>query len=100
MNLRVGFAASAMMDSDIYLFDEILAVGDKAFQQKCREHLQGLKQAGKTVVMVNHSLPDLKQFCDRILYLEDGHIKTTPPNSDSVGTHSPSRSAPYSRYSA
>jgi ABC-type polysaccharide/polyol phosphate transport system ATPase subunit len=100
MNLRVGFAASAMMDSDIYLFDEILAVGDVNFQKKCREHLQRLKQADKTVVMVNHSLPDLQRLCDRILYLEDGRIRTTHPDSDNAGTRSPSRSMPGIRYSA
>ncbi len=100
MNLRVGFAASAMMDSDIYLFDEILAVGDVTFQKKCREHLLRLKEAGKTVLMVNHSLADLQLFCDRILYLQNGEIKTTLPDSDSAGKHTRNRPALYAPYSA
>ncbi len=100
MNLRVGFAASALMDSDIYLFDEILAVGDAAFQKKCRAHLLHLKEAGKTVLMVNHSLSDLERFCDRILYLEDGYIRTRHPDSDNDDTRSPNRSARDTLYSA
>ncbi len=105
MNLRVGFAASALMDSDIYLFDEILAVGDADFQRKCRQHLLSLKEQKKTVLLVNHSLESLRAFCDRILYLEDGTIvaeeelRTTPPDSDNVGTRNPSRSTLGTLYS-
>jgi ABC-type polysaccharide/polyol phosphate transport system ATPase subunit len=85
MNLRVAFAAAALVDSDVYLLDEILAVGDKTFQQKCRAHLESMRRAGKTVLMVNHSLADLEHFCDRILFLEDGVItRETVQNHTSV----------------
>ena len=74
MNLRVAFAACVLMDSDIYLFDEILAVGDAEFQKKCRLHLRRLKKEKKTAMLVNHSLDMLRLFCDRILFLEEGVI--------------------------
>lgn len=75
MNLRTAFAASAMIDADIYLFDEILAVGDADFQLKCRYHLEAMKEAGKTVIMVHHVLPELAYYCDRILYLDQGVLR-------------------------
>jgi ABC-type polysaccharide/polyol phosphate transport system ATPase subunit len=93
MSLRVAFAATAMIEADIYLMDEIFAVGDAAFQRKCTEHLAGLRARGKSAIIVSHSLHDLRSLCDRILFLEDGHISTTLPDFDSVGTHSHSLQA-------
>lgn len=75
MNLRVAFAASSMVDADIYLFDEVLAVGDVEFQAKCRRHLQQLKAAGKSAIVVSHGMADLEELCDRILILHDGHLQ-------------------------
>ncbi len=74
MQLRTAFAASAMIDADVYLLDEVLAVGDAAFQEKCRQHLYAMKGAGKSAVLVNHDLDDLKRHCDRILYMENGML--------------------------
>ena len=74
MRVRLGFAVMAHFDADIYLFDEILAVGDTAFQQQSREHFRKLKKAGKTVILVNHALDDLEEFCDRILFFEQGRM--------------------------
>jgi len=74
MRLRLGFAAAAQMHADIYLFDEILAVGDQAFQEKCAAYLRSLREAGKTVLMVSHDLAGLQGFCDRIVHIENGGI--------------------------
>jgi ABC-type polysaccharide/polyol phosphate transport system ATPase subunit len=74
MLLRLAFAAAAHMDADIYLLDEVLAVGDAVFQRRCEEHLNGLKAAGKTAVIVNHSLPHLRMFCDRVETIKDRRL--------------------------
>ena len=74
MRLRLGFAASAQMDADIYLFDEILAVGDADFQQKCIEYLADLKAKKKTVILVSHDYGSLEKLCGRILFFDKGLI--------------------------
>lgn len=84
MNLRVAFAASSMVDADIYLFDEVLAVGDAEFQVKCREHLQRLRAQGKSAIVVSHSMKELEDLCDRILILQDGHLQQRIKQNASV----------------
>lgn len=74
MQMRLAFAAAAHVDSDIYLLDEVLAVGDAAFQLRCKEHLVSLRQRGKTVLMVNHGLAQLEEMCDRVIGMERGRI--------------------------
>jgi ABC-type polysaccharide/polyol phosphate transport system ATPase subunit len=74
MQLRLGFAAAAHIDSEMYLFDEILAVGDHAFQLQCWKKLEGMKRAGKSAILVSHVLGDLERICDRILHVENGKI--------------------------
>ena len=74
MKLRLAFAAAARVESDIYLFDEVLAVGDAAFKEQCVTYLNAMKQSGKTVLIVNHDLADLERFCDRILFMDAGSI--------------------------
>lgn len=74
MRLRLGFAASAQTEADIYLFDEILAVGDEDFQKKCTSHMADLKKKKKTVILVSHSYESLTQMCERILFFDKGLI--------------------------
>lgn len=74
MRLRLAFAAASQIDADIYLFDEVFAVGDAAFREQCLTFFAGLKKAGKTVILVSHGLEALQQHCDRILFLEHGNI--------------------------
>ena len=72
MRMRLGFAASVYTDADIYLMDEILAVGDAAFREKCWRALEERKAEGKTMILVNHQLEDLEKVCDRIITLDQG----------------------------
>jgi|GEM_PF-1736846 ABC-type polysaccharide/polyol phosphate transport system ATPase subunit len=74
MRFRLAFAAASQVDADIFLFDEILAVGDTQFQLQCWEHLASLKRSGKTGLLVSHNLNDLKKTCDRILFIDHGQI--------------------------
>ncbi len=75
MYVRLGFAIAAHTDPDIYLIDEVLAVGDTAFQQKCLDHLAAHKAAGKTMVLVTHHLHQIELTCDRCIYLSLGEVR-------------------------
>lgn len=74
MRMRLAYAAAAQLDRDIYLLDEVMAVGDAQFQSQCHEHLHALKRAGKTAVLVSHMESELQSLCDRILYIDHGVI--------------------------
>jgi len=74
MVMRLSFSVAFHVDADIILIDEVLAVGDAAFQAKCLEKIMELKKEGKTVVMVSHSPDDIRKFCDRAVILEKGEI--------------------------
>ncbi|PIQ75859.1 hypothetical protein COU78_01875 [Candidatus Peregrinibacteria bacterium CG10_big_fil_rev_8_21_14_0_10_49_24] len=74
MHMRLAFAAAVQVPAQLYLFDEVLAVGDVSFQVKCRAHFKGLRYHKKTVVMVGHSLSELRHWCDRIYHMENGSI--------------------------
>ncbi len=74
MRMRLAFITTMRTESDIYLLDEILAVGDEAFRQICDEELQMLREKGKTVLVVHHGLDSLRTICDRIVFLNAGKI--------------------------
>ena len=75
MYMRLAFSVAINVDADILLLDEILAVGDQHFQDKCFEKLMELKKQGKTIVMVSHSLNSVRAFCDRAVWLYEGEVK-------------------------
>jgi len=74
MLARLGFSIIAHLDPEILLIDEILAVGDMSFQEKCREKMMGFKKKGLTIVFVSHSLADMEMICDRAIWIEDQRI--------------------------
>jgi ABC-2 type transport system ATP-binding protein len=74
MLVRLAFAVMIQVDADILLIDEVLAVGDAAFQQKCYDEFARLRRQGRTVVLVTHDMGAVERFCDRALLLERGHI--------------------------
>src|SRR6266436_1465059 len=74
MFVRLGFAIAAHLDPDILLLDEVLAVGDAAFQAKCLARITELKKAGKTIVFVSHNLGAIESLCDRVLLIRQGQI--------------------------
>jgi len=75
MYMRLAFAVAINVDADILLIDEILAVGDQHFQDKCIAKMKQLKNEGKTMVFVTHSMDTVKQFCSRAVWLCNGEIK-------------------------
>ena len=75
MRLRLAFAVAVHVDPEILLIDEVLAVGDLRFQQKCFDFLQGLQAAGVTVVVASHDLGQIRRLCNRALWLADGRAR-------------------------
>jgi ABC-type polysaccharide/polyol phosphate transport system ATPase subunit len=74
MQVRLGFASMIQAEADVYLVDEVLAVGDARFQQKCFDTFRRLKREGRTVVFVTHDLASVERFCDRVILLEHGEV--------------------------
>jgi hypothetical protein len=74
MQVRLAFAVATQVDADVLLIDEVLAVGDAAFQQKCFDQFLKLKAAGRTIVFVTHDMHAVERFCDRAMLLERGRI--------------------------
>ena len=85
MRVRLAFAVMVQVDADVMLIDEVLAVGDAAFQERCAETFMQLIARGKTIVLVTHSMGSVKRFCDRALLLEGGQIDLVG-NPDEVAT--------------
>jgi ABC-2 type transport system ATP-binding protein len=74
MHVRLAFSIAIRAKSDILLIDEVLAVGDAAFQQKCFNYFEELRQQKKTVVFVSHDMSAVRRFCDRAIYIKDGKL--------------------------
>jgi ABC-type polysaccharide/polyol phosphate transport system ATPase subunit len=74
MFLRLGFAVAVHVKPEVLLVDEVLAVGDADFQQKCFEHIEGLRRSGVTIVIVSHDLPQVERFTDRVVLMARGEI--------------------------
>lgn len=75
MQVRIGFAVATAVDSDILIVDEVLAVGDLAFQRKCFDRIEGIiKRSGKTVLFVSHNIRQVSRMCSRVVLLDHGHI--------------------------
>jgi len=74
MHIRLAFSVAIQVDADIVLIDEVLAVGDASFQQKCYEEFVRLKAEGRTILFVTHDMGAVQRFCDRALLLERGGV--------------------------
>jgi lipopolysaccharide transport system ATP-binding protein len=75
MLARLGFSVVASLDPEILLIDELLAVGDMAFQKKCLDKMGEFKKNGVTMVFVSHAMRDVERICDRVAWIEDHRIK-------------------------
>lgn len=82
MYMRLAFSVAINVDADILLIDEILAVGDKHFQDKCLNKLLELKKQGKTMVFVSHSADSVRFLCDRAVWLSEGKIRMDGKTDD------------------
>lgn len=75
MLARLAFAISTLVEPEVLIVDEILSVGDVAFQKKSREKMQSMIDGGTTVLFVSHSIDDIKEICNKTLWLEHGNVR-------------------------
>jgi ABC-type polysaccharide/polyol phosphate transport system ATPase subunit len=87
MAMRLGFAIAVNVDSDILLIDEVLAVGDAAFAQKCFDQISRFRAEGKTIVLVSHDLDAVKKFCDRAILIDQGGVRATGHPEEVTGRY-------------
>jgi ABC-type polysaccharide/polyol phosphate transport system ATPase subunit len=74
MYVRLGFAVSVNVDPEILLVDEVIAVGDEAFQRRCMDHMNQLREKGCTIVLVSHNAGLMEELCDTIAWLDHGRV--------------------------
>jgi len=82
MKVRLAFSVVSQLDEPILLVDEVLAVGDKAFREKCYKRIEELLAGGRTLFFVSHNERDLRRFCTRGLYLDKGALVLDGPIDD------------------
>ncbi len=84
MYVRLGFSVAIEMNPDILLVDEVLAVGDMAFQMKCLDRIRQFQKQGKTLLFVTHALETVEQFCDEVMLIHDGRLIMQGPPTDVI----------------
>jgi ABC-2 type transport system ATP-binding protein len=84
MYVRLAFAVAVHVDPDLLLVDEVLAVGDEAFQRKCLDKIKSFQREGRTIVLVTHSLDQVRDICDRAIVLEAGRVVLDGPPIDAL----------------
>lgn len=79
MRLRLGFAVAAHLDPDVLIVDEVLAVGDAAFQKKCLATMENLRKGGRTVLFVSHNMAAVENLCSRAIWIDSGQVRMDGP---------------------
>src|SRR5258706_8890411 len=85
MQVRLGFAVAAFLEPDVLLVDEVLAVGDASFQQKCLDRMRHVLSLGTTLVFVSHDLAPVESTCSRVLWLDDGVLRADGESHEVLG---------------
>jgi ABC-type polysaccharide/polyol phosphate transport system ATPase subunit len=87
MLLRLAYSIAIQVEFDILLLDEVLAVGDQSFQEKCFATFRRFREEGKTIVFVSHDLGSIEHFCHRVLLLRDGRLEAIGEPTDVIATY-------------
>jgi lipopolysaccharide transport system ATP-binding protein len=87
MRLRLAFSVAAHLEPEILVVDEVLAVGDAAFQRKCLNKMEDVGEHGRTVLFVSHNMPAVTRLCERTLLLNHGHLVADGPSHEVVGEY-------------
>ncbi|KTR07964.1 ABC transporter ATP-binding protein [Curtobacterium luteum] len=88
MKVRIAFSVISRLDEPVLLVDEVLAVGDKGFREKCYKRIDELLAGGRTLFFVSHNDKDLRRFCDRGLYLDKGRLQFDGPIDEALARYS------------
>lgn len=84
MYVRLAFAVAAHLEPDILIVDEVLAVGDSAFQQKCLGKMRDIRSEGRTVIVVSHNMATVSSLCQKVIWLADGKVKAAGDAQDII----------------
>ena len=84
MQLRLGFSIAGFLEPDVLLVDEVLAVGDASFQQKCLQRIGEIVRNGTTLLYVSHDLASVAASCQRAVWLSDAVVRASGPTKDVV----------------
>jgi lipopolysaccharide transport system ATP-binding protein len=84
MQLRLAFSVAAHLEPEILIVDEVLSVGDVAFQQKCLDRMEGVSREGRTIVFISHNLASVRNLCDRALLLSQGKVRALGGVSEAI----------------
>ena len=87
MYVRLGFAVAINVDPDVLIIDEVLAVGDTEFQEKCADKINDFRDKGRTIVLVSHSLSDVRNLCSRVAWIDKGDLNMVGPAPDVVDAY-------------
>jgi lipopolysaccharide transport system ATP-binding protein len=87
MEMRLAFAVAAHLDPEIMLVDEVLAVGDAAFQKKCIGKMQDVSKSGRTIVFVSHQMNQIRRLCERVIWIDAGTIRNAGPTRLVIGAY-------------
>jgi lipopolysaccharide transport system ATP-binding protein len=87
MYVRLGFAVAAHINPSVLLVDEVLAVGDMAFQSKCQRRIEELRRDGMTIVFVSHDMSVVERLCNRVFFLRDGEIRAAGEPRDVINEY-------------
>ena len=87
MQMRLAFAVAAHFEPQILLVDEVLAVGDLAFQKKCLAKMGEVAHAGRTIVFVTHQMNQIRRLCEKVIWMEGGTIRQVGPTNEVVGAY-------------
>jgi len=87
MYMRLGFATAVYVDVDVLLVDEVLAVGDQAFQSKCYQRINELRRVGTTILFVSHDAATVRRMCDRAVFLDKGQVRSIGAADDVIADY-------------
>jgi ABC-type polysaccharide/polyol phosphate transport system ATPase subunit len=87
MYVRLGFSVAVHVDPDILVVDEVLAVGDAAFRAKSKRKFEEFKDGGRTIILVSHSMGQVTELCDRVIWLDGGRVRMDGPPEDVVAAY-------------
>jgi ABC-type polysaccharide/polyol phosphate transport system ATPase subunit len=87
MTMRLGFSIASDVDPDILIIDEVLSVGDQAFQEKCHQRMQVFRDRGTTILFVSHGLERVEKICDRAVWIDHGMVKAKGEVGATIGAY-------------
>lgn len=92
MVIRLGFAIAAHVNPEILIIDEVLSVGDQAFQKKCIDKVNSFKNQGKTIIVVSHGLNLIEDLCESAIWLDRGHLRASGTSSEVIAQYQQEKS--------